>query len=232
MKISPCPVRAHLLHATIHKGDFLLVIFDVLDAFLDDYVNGINQVAMRRVFKVLMRIAAATGCAILAIHHPNKGQGTGTDKVSGSRAYSAACRSVLVTGKHPHEPDQLVLADLKGNYRKDKDMPGITYGFEGRGSVARIGWGEPCEVNGAEIFGERNPARKPSKRRQAMAFLASFLQSGKRLSKDVYAAAANQDLDEHTLKNAAGQLAVDRSEKTDTFPAEAYWKLPPYPPLP
>src|SRR5262249_12952935 len=61
-------------------------------------VNTHTDAEVRRVLDPLSRIAASTGCAILAIMHPPK-RAAGLDKmyqVSGSGAYTAVARSVLV----------------------------------------------------------------------------------------------------------------------------------------
>jgi hypothetical protein len=217
------------LQAAIEEGGYLLVVLDTLDCFLDEHVNTISSAPMRRIFKALTRVAWKTGCAIVALQHPNKGKNVGTDKISGNRAYTGACRSVLVAGAVPDEPEQRVLAVLKGNYCGKIELPAIAYSLENSGDFARTGWGEASSVTARQLLGETSAARKAPKRDEAIRFLVSFLSAGKKSSKEVYEAAAKLELNHNTVDGAARHLGIDRSER-DGFPAVAFWRLPAAPP--
>lgn len=65
----------HLRDAITQTGARLLIV-DVLMAFLADSTNSYRDQDMRRILTPLSNLAAETGCAIMLLRHPPKGQQT------------------------------------------------------------------------------------------------------------------------------------------------------------
>jgi hypothetical protein len=77
----------------------------------------------------LYRLAKATGCAVVAVLHLNKGQGLSPlQRLGGSVAFGNAARSVLLLDRDPDDGDQgarRVLAHIKCNV--GPEMPSLLY---------------------------------------------------------------------------------------------------------
>ena len=90
------PLDGTQLVRLARKLDAALVIVDPLVSALDGRLDSHKDHSIRQALDPLNRVAATSGAAVVGLVHINKGQGTDVlDRVLGSRAFTAAARSVL-----------------------------------------------------------------------------------------------------------------------------------------
>jgi hypothetical protein len=104
------------LEAAILKTNSRLVGIDPLMGFLDKGINPNSDPDVRRALLALSQVAERTGAAIVAVRHFNKkSDAAAMYRGSGSIAFTATARSVLVVADDPKDPAVRVLASLKCN---------------------------------------------------------------------------------------------------------------------
>ncbi len=108
----------------ILDNDVALVFFDQL---LDNLgvTDSWKDKQVRDALSPLMRIAQATGCAMLMSLHPNKRQGSFRNRVSGTPAFNALSRNSMLVARHPHDESRIVMVRGKGNY--SEEPPGFEF---------------------------------------------------------------------------------------------------------
>jgi RecA-family ATPase len=90
----------------VKKGEFDLIILDALYRFLPPGVSESDNNGMMTVYNTVDEIAAATGAAIMLVHHTSKGDQSGkavTDVGSGAGVISRATDTHLVLRQHARE---------------------------------------------------------------------------------------------------------------------------------
>jgi putative DNA primase/helicase len=97
-----------------------LVVLDPVVAYLNAERSAYREQDVREALAPLKAMAEETGCAVLAVMHPNKGEGTDPlRRIGNSSAFTAFARSVLLLGPDPEEnaedSGRRVLSVVKGN---------------------------------------------------------------------------------------------------------------------
>ena len=95
-----------------------LLIIDPLSSHLDTAIDSHKNAAVRRALEPLSDLAAELELAVVAIMHPKKGQGSGSEKISGSAAFGEHVRATIVFGPDPTSDDDSmdrVIAHQKHN---------------------------------------------------------------------------------------------------------------------
>jgi hypothetical protein len=111
-----------------------LLIVDPLVAHLPTEIDSHKDQSMRRALAPLYRLAQELDCAVVVCIHLNKAQGMQPlQRLSGSGAFGAAARSVLLLDRDPDDPDgaqgrRCVLAHVKCN--DGPEMPSLLYEIE------------------------------------------------------------------------------------------------------
>lgn len=93
----------------------LLVLDTVVDFADESMTTDASNLQARRLLMPLKVVAERTGVSVLALTHPNKGSGTGIDRVNASRAWGAAPRAVFVFGQDPDDEAAGLIAAQKVN---------------------------------------------------------------------------------------------------------------------
>jgi hypothetical protein len=111
-----------------------LLVVDPLVAHLPTEIDSYKDQSVRRALAPLYRLAEELDCAVVVCIHLNKAQGMQPlQRLSGSGAFGAAARSVLLLDRDPDDPDgeqgrRRVLAHVKSN--DGPEMPSLLYEIE------------------------------------------------------------------------------------------------------
>ena len=195
----------------------LLIVDPIVSAVTGDN-NKNNEV--RRSLQSIVDLAARLDCTVIGIHHFSKGtQGRDpVERVSGSLAYGALARVVLVAAKEQaegDEPPRRVFVRAKSNLGPDGG--GFAYTLE-QVEVAphvhgqRVSWHEALQGEARDLLAtaEAEPEREgdSSATEQAAEFLRDLLKDGPIPSKQLKADAADAGHSWSTVKLAKQQIGV------------------------
>ncbi len=177
---------------------------------------------------------AAPGRICPQCDHPTKNlYGIDDDnRVSGSRAYTAAVRSILMVADDPnHEGDRLLFA--QGNLAPSSG--GQRYGIEGRpaelddGTIQdhpAIVWRGESSTTLAEALARTDrPESDPRPGEQADQFLTEALAEGRVLASEIKAMAADEDISKNTLDRAKQRLGVESHREGFGKGSKVWWSL-------
>lgn len=214
-----------VLEAVVQERRAVLVVIDVLQAFLGAGVDMNRANEMRAVMSALKDLAERTSAAIVILCHFNKGlSSSDITRIIGSVDIVAAVRCVMVVGRDPDAPDDRgrgVIARGKSN------LPGQPPAYGYTLDCGSLTWGEVREnVTSARLLAPR-PVDADGKRSavdEAVAFLRESLASGPRLVSDVEAACNRRGITPRTLRRAAEKLPVTRAK--ESFSGRWRWSLP------
>lgn len=239
----PARDMGQLQHEAATIGNVRLLIVDpVVSA-----VNGDSHknAETRRSLQPLVDLAAALDCAVLGIHHLSKGT-SGRDpieRVTGSIAFGALARVVMVTAESPQEherPASRILAIAKSNI--GQDVGGFYYDLEqvelahfpGVFASAVV-WKGATEGTARELLAEAEPIaqpggkgepRDPSMTAQAIEFLKHVLKETRLLSKEVKTLATAEGISERALRVARQRLGIGIERVGFGRDTKSYWTLP------
>lgn len=202
------PRDADLIRDAVKQTNAKLVILDPLAAFLDGSVNSWNNQHVRRALTPLAQIAGMTGAAILVLDHLNKRAGIAAiQRGSGSIAFNAAARSVLLVCKHPLDPETFVLAGVKSNLGPP---PGsLAYRtVEAENKAVKLEWHGECPYDADELVAGPFEPTNGKKLRSAIDFLRERLALGSALSTVVEGEAQARGISARTLARAKKELGV------------------------
>lgn len=225
-----------MLEAALAKfpGLKLLIVDPIVSAVAGD---GHRANVVRRSLQPLVDMAQGRNCAVLGITHFSKGTAKAdpTERITGSHAFAALARMVLVAAKDKREGDEgkevpgYVLVRAKSNLGPDEG--GFSYEL-GRVEVAPevqgqyVRWGEALEGSASEILaavqGNAAASLEESAVSEACKFLSEELQAGPKLAKYMTTEAKNAGHCERTLKRAKAAKGV-RSRK---LPNGWVWEMP------
>ena len=188
-----------------------LVIIDPLVAYIGAGVDIHRANETRAVMAKLADIAEKHGCAILAIRHLTKG---GTLKPIyrglGSIDLAAACRSVLMAGRDPDNPQKWGIVQIKNNLAP----MGNAIGYELRdGSFY---WTGESDLTWQKILSAEDSSDGRSVKDEAIEFLRDELADGavevKQVERDADAAGINS----RTLRRARENIGVKVRRQGET----------------
>jgi hypothetical protein len=176
-----------LIEELIVAHDVALVIVDPFMGHLDGRIDAHRDQDVRRCLRRLRDVAERTEATILIIRHLNKmvNMDVALYRGGGSIGITGACRSALLVGRDPADASRRVLAPTKCNLGL---MPrALTYTLEPAGAVAKIGWGEECDLSADDILVQPG-GRKQSAGEQCAAAIRAYLAAGAKPSADMDAA--------------------------------------------
>jgi hypothetical protein len=160
----------------------------------------------------LAQIAEQTGAAILVLDHLNKRGGIAAmQRGSGSIAFNAAARSVLLVGKHPQESEAFVLAGVKNNLGRPASS--LAYRtMEAENRAVKLEWADgDCPYNADELVAGAFEPTNSRKLAVAIDFLRGKLTQGSVLSRVVEGEATERGISIRTLTRARKELGVKSS---------------------
>lgn len=212
-----------LLEATADKlqAPRLLILDPVVSAVAGDSHKGAE---VRRALQPVVLLAQRLGCAVLGITHFSKGTGgrDPVERVTGSIAFAALARLVLVAAKVKAEPGdegegRRVLMRAKSNIGADDG--GFAYALE-RVEVApevegqRVQWREALEGTARELLTEADaePERDEAAD-DAGQFLSGLLADGPAGAAAIFKDAAGAGYSRDQVQRAARRIGVDRRKQ-------------------
>jgi putative DNA primase/helicase len=213
----------------------LLIVDPIVSAVTGDN-NKNNEV--RRSLQSIVDLAARLDCTVIGIHHFSKGtQGRDpVERVTGSLAYGALARVVLVAAKEQAEGDESprrVFVRAKSNLGPDGG--GFAYTLE-QVEVAqhihgqRVVWHEALQGEARDLLAtaEAEPERDTdmSATEQAAEFLRDMLKDGPIPSKQLKADAAEAGHSWTTIKAAKQQIGVKARREGFGKDGGWVWHLP------
>lgn len=225
----------------------LLVVDPVVSAInADDHKNG----AVRRSLQPLVDLAVALDCAVLGIHHLSKGS-SGRDpveRVTGSLAFAAVARAVLIAAKLPENQGEgggRLLTLAKSNIGKDVgafayDLEEVDVKAEFGVYASRVVWQGAIAGTARELLAQAEPieahAQGSSPDRtmteDAEELLQDLLSQGPVEVPIVLKSAREVGIERKPIRTARKRLGI-QSKRVGFGPgAKTYWSLPGGPCLP
>jgi hypothetical protein len=202
------PSEISLIRDAIQQRDAKLCVIDPLAAFLDATINSWNNQHVRRALTPLADVACQTGAGIFIVDHLNKRSGIpAVHRGSGSIAFNAAARSVLMACKHPAEAETFVLSSVKSNLC----APPISLAYrtlKADNGALKLEWLGECPYDADELATAAFEATSSRKLTQAVEWLRARLGSTSALSKVVEKEAVEIGISPRTLWRARNQLGV------------------------
>lgn len=217
----------------------LLNLPDVRLIVVDPVVSAVSgdshkNAEVRRGLQPLVDLAGEFRAALLGVTHFSKGT-AGRDpveRVTGSLAFAALARLVMVTAKQEADgdrPERRVILRAKSNIGPDGGgfvydlIQGDLEGFPGV-TASRVLWGEPVTGSARELLAEAETAAEDEgDRRDAASWLRETLSAGEMPVKDLRRHADDAGFAWRTVQRAMREVGVD--SKRAGFGQPALWKL-------
>jgi putative DNA primase/helicase len=204
----------------------LLILDPVVSAVSGDSHKNSET---RRGLQPVVDLADKLGCGVLGITHLTKNT-SGRDpleRVSGSLAFGALARVVLVTVRDADQEKPRRLVRAKSNIGPDTgglcytfcSVPVPGYDFHNQ----RVEWGEPLEGTARELMSVEEQDDAGDALEDAEAFLVHILEDGPIATKEIKTAAAAHGHRWRTVERAKGTLGVTATK--EGFAGGWAWKL-------
>lgn len=218
-------------------GCRLLIVDPVVSAVAGD---SHKNAEVRRGLQPLVDLAFATGAAILGITHLSKAtEGRDPiDRISGSLAFGALARSVLVTAASKDKDGNVIRLMLRAKSNLSAVGGGFEYDIE-QGKVkgapgvfaSRVVWGEAVEGDARELLAEAEAASAtdgddgPAETED---WLVGYLRDkgGYATRREVLAAARSAGFSERTIQRARKQSGIKHQVQGFGAGKQSTWTLP------
>ena len=214
----------------------LLIVDPIVSAIVGD---SHKNAEVRRGLQPLVDLAASMNCALLGITHFSKGT-TGRDPVerlTGSLAFGALARVVLVAAKHQEEGEDgrtvRLFCRAKSNISPDdggfeydlnqselREYPGIF--------ASSVLWGNPVEGAARELLANADATGDDGEGgtlADAKRFLTDLLSDGAMKAGEVFKEADNAGYSKRSIQRAANAIKVER--RKDGMRGGWAWRLAP-----
>jgi hypothetical protein len=208
------PVDLPAIEGVCRERGIILVVLDPIKGYLTTG-NEWRDGDVRRALGPLAAFAERTGIAVLAIVHLTKASGTPAQyRVSGSIAFTAAARSVLLAAPDPGSDNgRRVLAPLKCSLCRHPSTLAYTLAAPD-GSAdgpAAVVWAGESPVTARQALAVADNEEDRSALDQAVEWLAEVLADGPRPARDVVRDAKAEGIAPRTLERARARLGVRSS---------------------
>lgn len=188
----------------------------------------------RRSLQPLVDLAQSIRCALIGITHFTKGTAgrDPLDRVTGSLAFGALARLVMVAAKNP-EDGKRVFMRAKSNIGEDHggfhyDLEQVELDKFPGVSTSQLLWGEAIDGTARELLAETettDDTEHKSAMNEAMDFLTNLLKEGPALSKEIKKDVEQAGLSWATIKRAKKSLGIEAHK--DGMNGKWSWSLPP-----
>ena len=216
------------IEAAITRTGARVIVLDPLNAYLGTKANSWKDDDMRRLLGPLARMAERTGVAILGVMHLNKKQTANVlQRATGSGAFGAVARSVVLVGPHPED------AELPPNDQRRVFAPAkMNLGPLGESRTFRIGdrgvrWEGETTVTARDMaVADMTGAADDGKLAQAIALLQAELAGGPRPAAAMLARGRELGISEKTVRRAKDVLGVVSRQEAGEGDQRWTWRLP------
>lgn len=215
------------LRCAIRETGAVLLIVDVLMAYLPSGSDAHKDQDVRAILSRLTALADETGCTVVLIRHLNKSSGREPIyRGGGSIGIVGAGRSALLVAADPDDEGRRVLAAMKSNLGPLPDaMAYRLVTADGAYDVARVEWEGRVNHTAHTLLGDRLTGPEAQARTEAEEWLEDYLlQAGSARAGDVKREAQKAGIKDRTLDRAAAKLGITR--RPEGFPRVMYWSLP------
>lgn len=200
------------IEETVCDRGVVLVIVDVLMAYLGGDVNSHHDQDIRRALHPLAAMAERRGCCVLVLRHLNKTTGTAAIyRGGGSIGIIGAARAGFICGTDPEDNTRRVFAPVKCNLSVEPSA--LAYQLvtdELRGCVS-IRWLGETALKPWELLSEQSDGDQRSERDEAAEWLRGYLtdNGGEANAGDVIRAALKElGIPQRTLQRARKRAGV------------------------
>ncbi len=207
------------LEALIVDTGAVLVIVDVLMAYLNGRHDSYRDQDVRAALAPLAAVAERTGAAIVMLRHPRKSGGSAMAAGGGSIAIGGAARSWLAAGPDPSDEtgERRVLAPVRPSLARMPPSLGYRLAASADPDYAIVEWLGTVDVTADRLYEPRESDDERSEMQRCLDFLHEYLNGHESLSKDLEDAAYNgHGFHRATLlraKKRAGVEAFQRDRK-------------------
>lgn len=215
-------------------GVRLLIVDPIVSAVAGD---SHKNAEVRRSLQPLADLAASMRCALLGITHFSKGTGgrDPVERLTGSLAFGALARIVLVAAKHQEEGEdgRIVRLFLRAKSNIGPDDGGFEYDLH-QGEAcpgifnSSVLWGEAVEGAARELLATADASGDDGEGgtlADAKRFLADLLADGPLRAGDVFRDADGAGYSKRSIQRAADKIGVERHK--EGMRGGWVWKLPP-----
>lgn len=211
------PDHVDVLGELVERHGARLLVLDPLDALLGG-TDSHRNVDVRVALAPVADMAARTGCAVLGIQHLRKAATSSPiHRPSGSVAFTAAARSVLLAGDIPDDDaGRRALVALKSNLSRLPASLGYSIAAAGPDEPAFIDWSGIVQLRADEMLVAPTDATERQHREHLADVLHDLLASGPRSLADLTAgvrAAGLADVPGRTLRWTLAHKVGARSAK-------------------
>lgn len=218
------------IEKVITRNGVVLVIVDVLMAYLDGTVNSHRDQDVRRALYPLAAMAERTGCCVVVIRHLNKSGGQhAIYRGGGSIGIVGAARAGFMIGADPDDPTgrTRVLAPVKCNLAQRP--PALAYRLlaDELHDCVRVEWLGVSDHRAADLLAADDDEARDERTaaEEAAEWVIGYLrdQGSEARSADVKKAARSAGIPERTLQR--GRVKARVRITTSGFPATSIWRL-------
>ena len=209
------------IEAAVVREGALLVVIDVLMAFLGSRTDSYRDQDVRAALTPLVKMAERTGCAVICLRHLSKtGGANALYRGGGSIGIIGAARAGLLVARDPEDDERRILAVTKNNLAAP--VPALAFRLvpDEEHGCARVAWDGQTSHTAAQLLEHIDPDER-SAGDEAAAFLADLLAAGPAPAKKVKAAARDAGIADRTLDRAKKRTGVEA--KREGFGADGVW---------
>lgn len=222
-------------------GVRLLIVDPIVSAIVGD---SHKNAEVRRGLQPLVDLAASMRCALLGITHFSKGTGgrDPVERLTGSLAFGALARVVLVAAKHQEEGEdgRTVRLFCRAKSNVGADGGGFAYDLHQAELKTHPGifassvlWGEAVEGAARELLATADATGDDGDGgalSDAKRFLVDLLMDGPMRAGEVFKDADQAGYSKRSIQRAANALKIERHK--GGMRAGWTWRLPPKMPIP
>ncbi len=219
----------------ISEHAVVLVVVDVLMAYLTGDVNSHRDQDVRRALHPVAMMAERAGCCVVVLRHLNKAGGqSAVYRGGGSIGIVGAARAGFMVGLDPSDDtgQRRVLAPVKCNL--SAEPPALAYRIvaDDFSGCARIVWDGISEHKASGLLAEPGDPEDRTERDEAAKWLTGYLTDhcGEARAGDVFKAGRMDGHAERTLKRARKRAGV--TSTAAGFGQGTVWRLVPSGPHP
>lgn len=211
------------LEALVTAEAAVLVIVDVLNAFLSAKVDGHKDQDIRSALMPLARMAERTSCCIVCIRHLNKAGGSNPlYRGGGSIGIIGAARLGMIVGADPDDDTRRILAVSKSNLAATPSALAYRLIDSPEHHCARVQWEGATTHSAADLLTGRDEGHED--RHDAAAALSEVLSDGPVWAKVAFDAMAEAGFSKDQAKRAKSKLGVTTAKVGKPGDAEQGWQ--------
>lgn len=207
------PADIPVIEAVVRDRGAVLVIIDVLMAYLAAGVDAHRDQDVRRALHPLAEMAARADCTVLALRHLSKTGGShAVYRGGGSIGIIGAARAAFMCGTDPEDDSGTtrVLAPVKNNL--SAPPPALAYRLETdpQCGCARICWAGQTTRTAADMLADRGGDEERIDRDEAAEWLTGWMvrHGGEGKAGEIFADGRQDGFAKHTLQRARKRAHV------------------------